>query len=151
MDKLHFSISINASVKKVWNTMLDDETYRKWTEVFMPGSHYEGSWEKGSKIFFLAPGETGKMEGMVSRIRENKPYEFISIEHLGFVQGGEEQTSGPEIENWAGALENYTFEGRNGSTRVSVDMDTVEEYKDMFTEMWPKALQILKDLAEQQK
>lgn len=57
--------------------MLDTETYRQWTEGFMPGSYYEGSWEKDSKILFLAPDENGKMSGMVSTIVENKPYDFF--------------------------------------------------------------------------
>ena len=89
MDKLHFSIVINATKEKVWNTMLNDDTYRKWTEAFAPGSYYKGNWNKGSKILFVGPGEKGEM-GMVSRIKENKQYEFISIEHLGIIQNGKE-------------------------------------------------------------
>ena len=38
MEKLKFKIDINASNEKVWNTMLEKETYNKWTEVFSPGS-----------------------------------------------------------------------------------------------------------------
>ena len=30
MEKLHFSIIINASNKKVWETMLGNETYKIW-------------------------------------------------------------------------------------------------------------------------
>ena len=37
MDKLNFSIIINASKEKVWNTMLEDKTYRQWTEAFAAG------------------------------------------------------------------------------------------------------------------
>jgi hypothetical protein len=44
MDKLNFSIIINASKEKVWNTMLEDKTYRQWTEAFASGSHYIGNW-----------------------------------------------------------------------------------------------------------
>ena len=53
MQKLNFSIVINASKEKVWNTMLEDKTYRIWTEVFSKGSHFIGDWRKGSKILFL--------------------------------------------------------------------------------------------------
>ena len=35
-------------------TMLDDKTYRIWTEAFMAGSHYVGDWNQGSEILFLA-------------------------------------------------------------------------------------------------
>ena len=72
MQKLKFSIEINATKEKVWNTMLEDKTYRIWTEVFSKGSHFIGDWSKGSKILFLGPNENGEMGGMVSRIKENK-------------------------------------------------------------------------------
>jgi hypothetical protein len=72
MDKMHFSIVINAPKEKVWNTMLNDDTYRVWTEAFTPGSHYVGDWNKGSKILFLGPDKkTGKMSG--AEIRHGEP------------------------------------------------------------------------------
>lgn len=150
MEKLNFSITINAEKEKVWNTMLDEKAYRAWTEVFSPGSYYDGDWNEGSKILFLGPGETGKMSGMVSRINENRPYEFISIEHVGIVEDGKEDTSSEAARNWAGALENYTFKDIGGKTEVLVEMDSMDEYKEMFENTWPKALQKLKELTEKQ-
>lgn len=149
MQKLHFKIEIDAPKEKVWNTMLNDETYRIWTEVFAPGAYYEGSWNKGSKILFLAPDEKGKLGGMLSRIKENRLYEFISIEHLGMVNDGKEDITSDEVKNWAGALENYTFKEKNGKTEVVVEMDSNESYAEMFNDMWPRALQKLKELAEE--
>lgn len=149
MEKLNFSIEINAPKEKVWDTMLEDKTYRAWTEVFNQGSHFVGDWNKGSKILFLGPGEDGKMGGMVSRIKENKLYEFISIEHLGIVQDGKEDTTSETVQAWAGAHENYSFSEKDGVTKVSVEMDSNEEYSEMFNGMWPKALQKLKELSEQ--
>jgi uncharacterized protein YndB with AHSA1/START domain len=148
MNRLYFSIVINAPKEKVWDTMLNQDSYRVWTEVFSPGSHYVGDWNQGSKILFLGPGESGKMGGMVSRIKENRPYEYISIEHRGVVGEGKEDTSSEAAKAWAGALENYTFKEKNGSTEVLVDMDTEEDHKQMFQDTWPKALQKLKELAE---
>ncbi len=149
MKKLHFTIDIDAPKEKVWDTMLEDNTYRQWTEAFAAGSHYEGSWEEGSDIHFLAPDESGKMGGMVSRIKENRRPDFLSIEHLGVVQDGEEDTSSDAVNEWAGGLENYTLREKNGQTEVLVDMDSHEDYVEMFQEMWPKALQKLKKLAEE--
>lgn len=149
MEKIHFSTTINADKVRVWNTMLGDDTYREWTEVFMPGSHFRGSWDEGSKIYFLAPHEGGKTSGMVSRIKENRKHEYISIEHLGFVENGKEDTTSEAVKSWAGALENYTFRENDGETIVMVEMDTSEEYREMFMETWPKALQKLKELSEE--
>ena len=149
MQKLHFSMLINAPKDKVWHAMLDDQPYREWTNAFNEGSYYKGSWEKGSKILFLGPDpNTGEEGGMVSRIAENKPYEFISIEHLGIVQNGVEDTTSEAARKWAPAFENYTFNDKDGATEVLVDIDIEDEHAQMFNEMWPEALQKLKELAE---
>ncbi|MCA9730871.1 MAG: SRPBCC domain-containing protein [Deferribacteres bacterium] len=149
MNKLNFSITISAPKAKVWSTMLDDATYRVWTEAFTTGSHYIGDWSKGSKILFLGPDPTtGKTGGMVSRIKENRLHEYISIEHLGMVNDGKEDTTSDAVKAWAGAHENYTFKNKNGHTEVLVDIDITDDFKEMFEGMWPKALQKLKELAE---
>lgn len=150
METLHFSITINAPKEKVWRTMLEDETYREWTTAFSPGSYYKGDWSKGSKILFLGPDpKTGEEGGMVSRIAENKPYEHISIEHLGILRGGVEDTTSVEAKKWAPAFENYTFKERDGATEVLVDTDIEEREVEAFRKMWSEALKKLKELAEE--
>lgn len=149
MQKIHFSILINAPREKVWDTMLSEATYRQWTTAFNPGSYFKGSWEEGSKILFLGPNPDGIGEGgMVSRIKENRPHEFVSIEHLGMVNNGVEDTTSEEAKKWAPSYENYTFVDKDGGTEVLVDINILDEYKTMFDEMWPKALQLLKELVE---
>lgn len=149
MEKLSFSIDIRAPKKKVWETMLNDDTYRKWTEVFNPtdfpsGSHYEWEWKEGSRMLFIGSDENGEISGMISKIKEVRPYDYLSIQHLWEIVNGKE-TYWPETQN---AQENYTFIEKDGVTRVSVDLDTDEQYKDMFEEMWPEALKKLKALSE---
>lgn len=149
MQKIHFSILINAPREKVWDTMLEDATYRQWTTAFNEGSYYKGDWSEGSKILFLGPDpKTGTESGMVSRIKENRTHEFVSIEHLGIVMNGVEDTTSEEARKWSPAFENYTFTETDGGTQVSVDIDIQEEYKTMFEEMWKNALQKLKELCE---
>jgi uncharacterized protein YndB with AHSA1/START domain len=142
---VHFEIIIDAPAEKVYSSMIDLEFYKQWTGVFAPGSYFDGSWEKGHKILFLAPGENG---GMVSRIRENIPNRYISIEHLGIVKDGKEITTGKEVESWEGATENYSYEEIGGKTKLLIDMDSSEEMKAFFMETWPKALEILKAICE---
>jgi len=148
LEPLHFEIRIHSQAEKVYQNMLDKEHYAAWTAVFNPTSHYSGSWEKGARILFLGEDEEGNSEGMVSRIKENLPGRFVSIEHLGMVRNGVEVTSGEEVEGWAGATENYTFAEENGKTLLSVDMDASQEHKAYFSETWPKALQKLKAICE---
>jgi hypothetical protein len=143
MEKIHFSIVINAPKDKVWNTMLGADTYSEWTEVFAHGSYYVGDWTEGNKMLFLAPDETGKISGMVGFIKENKPFEFLSIENIGEYEEGKE-----EVKEWAGAQENYTFKEVDGKTEVSIDIDTNEDFKELFQDTWPEALRKLRKLAE---
>ena len=150
MQKIHFSITIDAPREKVWHAMLDDASYREWTKAFNEGSYYKGSWDEGAKIVFLGPDpETGKEGGMVSRIAENRPYEYLSIEHVGIMKNGVEDTTSDEARKWTPAFENYTFIEKDGGTEVQVDMDSAEEMAEEFSRMWPDALQRLKNLVEQ--
>ena len=145
MEKLTFSIDIHAPKKKVWETMLNDDTYRKWTKVFNPtGSYFEGEWKEGSRMLFLGPDENGKIWGMISKIREVRPFEYLSIQHLWEIIDGKE-TYWPETQD---AQENYTFTEKDGFTKVLVELDSLEQFKDMFEEMWPEALKELKILSE---
>lgn len=144
MEKQEFKIAIDAPREKVWNVLWADDTYREWTSPFSPGSHAETDWKKGSKVLFL----DGKGMGMVSTIAENIPNEYMSFEHRGVVKDGIEDTESEEVKKWAGAHENYTLKNVSGKTELVVDMDINDEYKDMFTEIFPKALQKVKELSE---
>ncbi|MBX2961543.1 MAG: SRPBCC domain-containing protein [Cyclobacteriaceae bacterium] len=148
MEKTKFEISIHASAEKVYSTTIGEGTYAAWTAEFNPTSRFEGSWEKGSKILFLGTDQEGKIGGMVARIKENIPNKFISIEHYGVIGNGKEITSGPEVEGWAGALENYSFTQRRNTTVMTVEVDTNYEYMDYFSDTWPKALNKLKSICE---
>ncbi len=146
--KLHFSKLIDAPKEKVWQTVIGEDTYPQWTEAFTPGSHFVGDWSQGSKILFLGPDKEGKMGGMVSRVAENRPHDYISIEHLGMVKDGIEDTTSDEVKAWTPAFENYTFDEQSGKTEFKVDMDSPEEYAESFKGMWAKALDKLKVFAE---
>ncbi len=118
MKTLTYTIEINAPKEKVWDTMLGKDTYKLWTSPFHEGSDYEGSWDQGSKIRFIAPDDDGKVSGMTSQIAENRPYEFISIEHLGEVIDGEDVLDSEMAKRFKGAHESYTFTEDNGVTTV---------------------------------
>jgi uncharacterized protein YndB with AHSA1/START domain len=147
METLHFEIVIDALPEKVYGKMLDERHYSEWTSEFGADSHFKGSWDKGSKILFIGTDQEGNSGGMVSRIKENIPGKFLSIEHLGIIRDGMEVTTGPETE-WAGALENYTFFQEDDKTLLEIDMDVTLEFKSMFLETWPRALNKLKAICE---
>jgi hypothetical protein len=72
----------------------------------------------------------------------------MSFKHLGEVKNGIEDTESDKVKGWAGAFENYTLKEVDGNTELIVEMDLNEEYKDMFMQMFPKALEQLKILSE---
>jgi len=148
MKKLTYQIKIDAPVANVFKTMLDKETYKQWTSAFDPSSDFEGIWDKGQKIYFTGVDENGEKGGMVAEIAEYIPNSYVSIRHLGILDKGQEVLSGPTVEDWAGALENYSFTEIDGQTLLKVDVDTSDEYIDYFDEAWPKALQRLKEISE---
>ncbi len=153
MEKLQFKVNINAPVADVYDFMLgitSKSTYEQWTSLFNPTSSYEGSWDKGSKILFIGVDEKGEKGGMVSRIVENRPNQFVSIQHYGLLQGDKEITEGPDIEKWANGYENYSFEESNGTTTVIVDLDTTEDFVDYMNEKYPPALDKLKEICEKE-
>ena len=149
MQKLHFSVFIQAPKQKTWETMLQDSTYRQWTAEFnSSGSYYEGSWETGSDIKFLGPNEDGTVSGMIARIRESKPYDFVSIQHLGEILNNKEKLWSAEEQGANGFFENYTFTEKDGGTEVLVDVDSNDDWAAMFEDMWPRALKKLKEITE---
>jgi hypothetical protein len=151
MKRLQFKVSINAPVAKVYDFMLgtnSKSTYEQWTSLFNPTSTYEGNWDKGTKILFIGVDEKGEKGGMVSKIAENIPNQFVSIQHYGLIKADKEITEGPEVEKWANGFENYTFEENNGTSTVTVDLDATEEFLGYMNEIYPKALNKLKEICE---
>ena len=141
---LTFETAIRAPRARVWDIMLDPETYKAWTSAFCEGSYFVGSWDEGAKIQFLSPSG----DGMTAVIAENRLHEFVSIRHLGVIEKGVEDTSSEKVRAWAPAYENYRFSDLPDGCRLTVAVDTVAEYEQYMRDTFPKALAVLKDLAE---
>lgn len=154
MEKLQFSTKINAPVQTVWSTMLDDATYREWTSAFYEGSYYEGDWNQGSEIRFLGPDENGSLGGMLATVEESRPHEFVSLRYLGQIVDGVNDTTSDEARAIAGTHENYTFRQAGSMTELDVEIDLAagsdDEFVQMFNDLWPKALDKLKEICERE-
>lgn len=141
MEKLEYKIEILASRDKVWSVLWGEITYRQWTTAFTDGSYYEGNLEEGTVIKFLDP----KNNGMFSKVLKNSTNEVMTFLHLGEIYDGLEVP-----QDWGDATESYRLEENEEGTILSVAVKTNEEFKGFFEENFPKALQIIKNLSENQ-
>lgn len=150
-ERMHFETYIESPPEEVYRLMLDRETWSQWASAFDPGSFYEGSWESGAEIRFMATGRDGTRSGLISRITENIPGQYISIDHVGLILEGQEITSGNEVDKLTGNLEYYSFLKQDEGTLLSVDIEVNNEFSPYLVDSWPKALEKLKELCENRK
>jgi len=146
MKTLHFDVSVNAPKEKVWSILWDDATYRQWTSAFMEGSYAVSDWKEGDKILFLDP----EGRGMYSIIDKRTEYGQMRFKHIGEVKDGKDQPLDESSKQWSGGIENYELKETNGVTTLSVDVDMPEAHEQYFSKAFPKALALVKQLAEKQ-
>ncbi|MDN3692701.1 SRPBCC domain-containing protein [Chryseobacterium tructae] len=141
MEQLSYEIEINAEPEKVWSVLWGDITYRQWTTAFTEGSFYEGTLEENNIVKFLDP----KHNGMYSRVEKVIPNEEIQFLHLGEIYEGIEVAK-----DWGDATESYFLEEYDEGTVLKIMIKTTAEFKTFFEEKFPKALNIIKHLSENQ-
>ncbi|SFB28017.1 hypothetical protein SAMN05660845_2372 [Flavobacterium swingsii] len=144
MTTLEFKIEINAPKEKVWNTLWNDETYRKWTNVFCEGTYAVSNWNEGDKIHFLSPNG----EGMNSIIDKKIENEYIAFKHLSTIKNFEAMPIDDESNEWTGSLETYRLTQNNSTIILEVKIDTLEKYVDYFKNTFPNGLEMVKTLSE---
>lgn len=147
MRKLHYDIDIAAPAETVWRVLFEPESYRVWTKVFDPGSHYTGSFNvEGNRLHFIS--ESGA--GMYSELERLIPNKEAVIRHIGVLEAdGTELPVSKEAEKWSGSRESYRLVPIDGGIRLEVTLDSEEEFVDMMNKIFPQALAIVKDLAEE--
>jgi uncharacterized protein YndB with AHSA1/START domain len=147
MEHLEYKVVISAPAKKVWETMLQEETYKQWVAKSWPDSYYEGSWGEGEEIRFIGPEGSGTLAELV----EVKPYERVLARHIALLgPGGSEDRTSDFAKGWIGITEEYRFSEQAGKTTVTVLIETNPEWRKMFDDGWPTALQELKKITEGQ-
>lgn len=146
MKKLEYKTEIAAKRDKVWNTMLQPDTYREWVNAGWPGSRYEGKWVQGENIRFIGGGEEG---GTLANLVEVRQPESLKIKHIAIIKDdGSEDRNSEQAKGWVGTTEDYTFTEKNGKTEVKVVINSSPEWESMFNDGWPNALKKLKEICE---
>lgn len=141
LKTISFAIHIDAVRNKVWNTLWNPKTYEKWTKVFSEGSHYQRELKQGHSIQFL--GNEGGMIALVEKMIENEQMVFI---HQKEVKNGVESES-----SWQGAKEIYYLKkDSDNGIELQVILDVTPEMEDYFRDRFPKALEKVKQISEQE-
>lgn len=143
MEKMNFSVSINATNEKVWDVLWSDASYKQWTSAFAEGSHaVTDNWKQGTKVLFL----DAKGSGMVSTVTENKPNAYMAFTHLGELKNGIEDTATEGVKQWSGATENYTLAKTANGIDLTIAMEGAipDEFKNYLLKAWPEALEKVK-------
>ena len=145
MKNLTYTISINATPQKVWDTMIGQETYKEWTAAAWPTSDFKGEWKQGENLYFA--GHDGS--GTLATVTTFDPYNKILLTHIALLQPGSVEDRESEwAHKWIGSLEGYNFVEKNGTTDLTIDMKIYDEWEEMFNKDWPKALARLKEICE---
>ncbi|GAA4277580.1 hypothetical protein [Aquimarina mytili] len=142
INRLEFSIDIEAEKTTIWKALWNDSSYREWVSVFLEGSYaITDDWEEGSKVHFLGPDKSG----IYSIIETHIPNQTIKFKHIGTIVNGKEQPIDDETKKWSGATEIYTLsEGIDGIT-LSVEIDVLDEHLEFMIKTFPKALKKVKN------
>ncbi len=142
INRLEFSIDINAEKSAIWKALWDENAYLEWVNVFMEGSYVVAdNWEEGSKVHFLGPDQNG----IYSIIKTHIPNKIIKFEHIGNVIKGNEQPIDSETKKWSGATEVYKLNQGINNITLSVEIDILDEHLEFMANTFPKALKIVKN------
>ena len=145
LKKLEFTIDIAAPAEAVWLALWEDATYRRWTSAFGAESHAISDWKEGSPIQFLGDANSG-MAAVIERLIPNVQMTF---RHQGEIKEGQLVVAPPQSEGgWANAEESYFLSSNGSGTRLDVVLESLEAWSGFMEESFPKALAILKDIAE---
>lgn len=145
MRELQFSIEINATKDKVWDTLWQDETFRQWASIIDPGTYMVGELREGKEVQYIS-AENGY--GVTSLVEKLVPGEFLLLRHSADTQevGNQEREK-----EWTGGVESYTLTEKDDITTLTVAFDVPPELEEYFKKTYPKALDRIKELSEKHK
>jgi hypothetical protein len=142
MQEMRYSIEIQATKERVWNTLWQDETFREWAGLIDPGTYMVGDLQEGNEVQFIS-SENGY--GVTSLVEKLTAGEFLLLRHQADTQEAGNQEREKE---WTGGKESYSLAEKDGATTLTVTFDVPPEMEEYFKINYPKALERVKVLAE---
>lgn len=142
MKQLQFTVEINATKEKVWDTLWQDKTFRQWAGLIDAGTYMVGDLKEGSEIQFISAENGYGVTSLVEKLVEG---EFLLLKHSADTQ---EEGKREREKEWTGGKESYSLSEKDGITTLSTKFDVPAEMEEYFEVNYPKALERVKELAE---
>lgn len=139
---MQFSVQINSSKDKVWNTLWDDKTFKIWANILDEGTYMVGELIKGNQIQFIS---SINGYGVTSLVEKVVPNEYLLLKHSADTQNtGKNERD----KQWTGGEEVYSLTEKNGVTTLLATFDVPAELEQYFNDAYPRAFNKIKELAE---
>lgn len=138
---MHFEIEINAPKEKVWDTLWQEETLRKWAGLLDPGTYMDGELKKGNEVQFIS----AEGYGVTSLVAELVPDQFILFKHRADTQ---DKGLHSRDDQWTGGEESYLLTSKGSITTLTMTFDVPPELERAMSISYPKALKRVKELSE---
>jgi len=143
MEKIQFSIEIEAPKERIWNTLWEDKTFRDWASIIDEGLYMVGEMKGGKEVQFISSVSGYGVTSLVDKLIVN---EFVLFKHMVDTKERGEQKREKE---WGGGTESYILKERGDMTTLTVELDVPPEQIKTFKDRLPKALKRVKELAEE--
>lgn len=140
MKKLEHKTNISATPEKVWSTLWNAESYKKWSSVMNEGAHFKGDFSEGSIIELY----DAKNNGMFNLVEKNIPNQEMTMAHKGWIYDGVRDDQG-----WEDSRETYSLTETENGTELKISVDALDEFVGFFDSNYPKVLEKVKELAEE--
>ncbi len=142
MKRVKFSIEIEASKEKVWNTLWDDKTFRIWANIIDEGTYLKGIMKEGNEIEFISSVNGYGVTSLIEKLNLN---EFVLFRHSSDTK---EVGKKERKKEWTGGMESYSLIEKGNITLLIVESDIPIELEELFKDRIPKSLDCIKSLSE---
>ena len=141
---MQFSIKMDASREKVWQTLWEDKTFRDWGNIIDEGQYMVGELAEGNEVQFIS----SEGLGVTSFVKKLIPHEYVSFKQVADTMDSGKREREKE---WTGGKESFELAETNGITNLTVNIDIPPGLEEIFQDRFPKALERVKILAEKKK
>jgi uncharacterized protein YndB with AHSA1/START domain len=141
MKPITFTVKINASKEKVWDTLWQDKTLRQWAGIIDPGTHMVGELKENEEVQYIS----GNGYGVTSLVEKLIPGEYLVLRHEADTQ---DAGTRKRKKQWTGGKETYQLAEQKGITTLTIAFDVPQELEDTFNVSYPEAMRCIKTLSE---